>query len=526
MDTWLPGTTKRSRIVSNSDLNVDRPLIEMQDIVKRFPGVTAADSAHLEIKPGEVHALLGENGAGKTTLVNILSGLYQPDAGVIRVDGVAQQFRSPRDALQAGIGIVHQHFCLVDVFSVSENIMIGLQPFGLKLDLQTIETQITEMGKQYGLGVDPNAKIWQLSVGEQQRVEILKMLYRNVKLLILDEPTAVLTPQEADELSKTLRKMAASGQAVLYISHKLSEVLGVADRITILRSGSNVTTVNASDVDERQLTKLLIGEDVPIVVKAGEDCSSNTALAVKDLKVVGDRDYEAVRGLDLDVRCGEILGLAGVAGNGQKELAEAIVGLRPVSAGTISLNGEDVTHQTPGKLIDAGLSLVPEDRMGTGLVPTLDIYENAILKNYKTPSFSRGPLLNWPKIQQYAEGLVNDYSVKVTRLSEPVWKLSGGNLQRLLLGREISSEPSVLIAANPIRGLDIQAAHEIHQILLEQKSRGAAILVISEDVSELLSIADRIAVIYDGQIIGEVHSADAEIDEIGLMMAGTRMGGK
>jgi simple sugar transport system ATP-binding protein len=451
--------------------------------------------------------------------------LYQPDAGVIRVDGVAQQFRSPRDALQKGIGIVHQHFCLVDVFSVAENIVIGLKNFGLSIDLNTIETQLAEMGDRYGLSVDPTAKIWQLSVGEQQRVEILKMLYRNVRLLILDEPTAVLTPQEAYELSKTLRAMAASGQAVLYISHKLTEVLGVADRITILRTGRNVATVNASDVDERQLTKLLIGDDVPLVVKNGEECGGNTALAINNLKVIGDRGYDAVRGLSLEVRCGEILGLAGVAGNGQKELSEAIAGLRPAAGGSIILNGEDVTNLSPAKLIEAGLSLIPEDRLGTGLVPALDIYENAILKNYKLSSYSRGPLLNWPSVQQYAEGLVNDFSVRVARLNEPVWKLSGGNLQRLLLGREISSEPSVLVAANPIRGLDIAAAHEIHQILLKQKSEGAAILVISEDISELLTVSDRIAVIYEGQIIGEVQSAEAEVDDIGLMMAGTRISG-
>ena len=502
------------------------PLVEMRDIVKHFPGVLANNGINLEVRRGEVHALLGENGAGKTTLMNILSGLYQPDSGDIWVNGQLQSFRSTRDAIHAGIGMVHQHFNLVDVFTGAENVIIGLERPRLNLNLSNVEEALAEMGRKYGLQINPRAKIWQLSVGEQQRVEILKMLYRDAQLLILDEPTAVLAPQEADELAKKLRQMAASGHSVLYISHKLGEVLSVSDRITILRSGPNIASVAAEDVDEKHLTQLMVGGDVvQVPEKERDNLPQSVILEITDLRVRGDRGNEAVKDFTLQVRKKEILGLAGIAGNGQRELAEAIVGLRTVESGLIRMEAQDITNQSPQRLIQAGLSLIPENRMEMGLIPDLGLYENAILKNYRQPPISRGFFLDAGHIHAYAEELVRDFSVQVADLDEPIWKLSGGNLQRLLLGREISSNPRVLVAANPTRGLDIQAATEVRHMLLEQRSAGAAILLISEDLDELLAISDRVAVIFDGKVIGEVESAEANQDELGLMMMGSNPNG-
>jgi ABC-type uncharacterized transport system ATPase subunit len=498
------------------------PLISMKGISKRFPGVLANDDVNLEVQPGEIHALLGENGAGKSTLMNILSGLYHPDAGEIRVDGKRINLRSTRDAIEAGIGMVHQHFSLVDVFSVIENVVIGLDLPGIKLDLQKVENTVLEMGENYGLRVDPQAKIWQLSVGEQQRVEIIKMLYRNARLLILDEPTAVLTPQEADELADILHEMAKSGRSVLYISHKLQEVLRVADRITIMRKGRKVATVNVEDVDEKELTRLMIGSEIlPRVEKGPQPSPGKMVLDVREITVEGNRGYDSVQCLSLQIREGEILGLAGVAGNGQRELAEAIVGLRPVKSGRIEVDSEPITNLSPRAIINKGVSLIPENCIEMGLVPNLNLYENAILKNYKQPPISRGLFLDRLKIQNYAEELVQDYKIQMAAAEEPVWKMSGGNLQRLLLGREISNHPRILIAANPTRGLDIQAAMEIRKMLIEQRNQGAVILLISEDLDEILNIADRIAVMFAGNIIGIRDKGAADIEDIGLMMMGS-----
>jgi general nucleoside transport system ATP-binding protein len=520
-------STARSLEMRKMTVNIEAadritPLVEMREIVKRFPGVLANNGINLEVRRGEVHALLGENGAGKTTLMNILSGLYQPDNGEIRVEGELKSFRSTRDAIQAGIGMVHQHFSLVDVFTVAENVIIGLDRPRLKLNTSEVEEVLLEMGQKYGLQVDPRAKIWQLSVGEQQRVEILKMLYRDAQLLILDEPTAVLAPQEAKELAKTLRQMVSTGRSVLYISHKLREVLEVADRITVLNSGQNVATIPASDIDEKQLTQLMVG-GVPVQIseKARESQPQRVILDIADLWVRGDRGNQALQGFTLQIREGEILGLAGIAGNGQRELAEAIVGLRDVQSGKICMESQEITNQAPQRLIQAGLSLIPENRMEMGLISELGLYDNAILKNYRQPPISRGQFLDTGQIRAYAEKLVQEFSIRVADLNEPVWKLSGGNLQRLLLGREISAKPRILVAANPTRGLDIQAAMEIRRMLLEQRGEGASILLISEDLDELLSISDRIAVIYGGQIIGAMDCAEANIEELGLLMMGT-----
>jgi ABC-type uncharacterized transport system ATPase subunit len=505
----------------------DQPaLISMRGIVKHFPGVLANDGVDLEVLPGEIHALLGENGAGKSTLMNILSGLYRPDAGEIWVNGEYKSLRSTRDAIEAGIGMVHQHFSLVDVFSVVENVVIGLPQPGIRLDLKNVEKKVLEMGEKFGLRVDPQAKIWQLSVGEQQRVEIIKMLYRNAQLLILDEPTAVLTPQESEELGVILHQMTQTGRSVLYISHKLQEVLRVADRVTILRGGRNVATVNVADVTEADLTRMMVGKEILPRVESGKKHQpGEVVLDIKGITVEGSRGFDAVRKVSIQLREGEILGLAGVAGNGQRELAEAIAGLRKIKSGQILLSGLDVTNLSPRELIDKGISLIPENCKEMGLVPSLNLYENAIIKQYRMSPISRGLFLDHGRIKKFSQQLVEDFSIQMASPDDPVWKLSGGNLQRLLLGREISIHPRILIAANPTRGLDIQAATEIRRMLIEQRDQGAVILLISEDLDEVLHMSDRVAVIYEGQIIGEMEAGQADVKDIGLMMMGSIPGG-
>lgn len=501
--------------------------MELRGIVKHFPGVVANDGVNLQVQRGEVLALLGENGAGKTTLMNILSGLYQPDSGEIWMGGHQESFRSPRDAIRAGIGMVHQHFNLVDAFTVAENVIIGLSEPKMSLNLGEVENALAELGRRYGLRVDPNARVWQLSVGEQQRAEILKMLYRDAELLILDEPTAVLAPQEVKELTDVLRQMAAAGRSILYISHKLQEVLGVADRITVLRDGRDVATLRAADVDEKELMQLLMGESKSLTpTKRKPRSAGQVHLGLDQVHVLGDRGNEAVRGFSLDVYEGEVLGLAGIAGNGQRELAEAIVGLRRVESGAVRLLGQEITNWPVRRVINAGLSFIPENRMGMGLIPDLDLFDNVIIKGYRRPPLSHGPFLDRRQIHSFSDRVVKDFHVRVADLDEPVWKLSGGNLQRLLLGREISTKPRVLVAANPTRGLDVQATQDVRRLLLEQAAEGAAILLISEDLDELLSVSDRVAVIYDGQMVGVMDSSGASQDRLGMLMMGTGSAGE
>ena len=507
------------------DRETEQWAVEMRSVTKRFPGVVANDQVNLQVRPGEVHALLGENGAGKTTLMNILSGIYQPDAGEVWVEGRPLRFGSPRDSIAAGIGVIHQHFHLVEVFTVAENITMGRSNTESGLSGRLAEEEIARIASCYGWKINPRAFIWQLGVGERQRVEILKALYRGARILILDEPTAVLTPQEAEQLAETLRQMAASGQAVIYISHKLKEVMGVADRITLLRAGRNIATVDKSATNVRELATLMVGRDVPPVESV--DCASvgEPLLDVQGLEVAGDLvgelDILALRGLSLEVRAGQILGLAGVSGNGQRELAEAVAGLRRVQKGRVSICGKDVTNCSPGKIIDSGFSLIPEDRLGVGLIPTLSVEANAILKSYRLPPVAHGPLIDLAEARRFAERLVKEFSVQVARMGDPVGKLSGGNLQRLLLAREMLARPRVMIAVHPTRGLDVQATADVHRLLLQQRAEGGAILLISEDLDEILTLSDCLAVIHEGQIMGRFARGEVDIAEIGLLMAGT-----
>ena len=496
------------------------PFIKMEAICKYFPGVVANENVDLEIYRGEVHALLGENGAGKSTLMSILSGLYRSDQGQVLIDGQQVVFNCPKDSLKAGIGMVHQHFKLVDNLTATENIILGLKHISRFYNLEKHHQEISKFSLNYGLKVDPRSEIWQLSVGEQQRVEIIKMLYRNVEVLILDEPTAVLTPQEVQELFITLRKMAEEGKAIIVITHKLNEVMKVADRITVLRHGKFIATVMKSQTSKQELSKLMVGRDVCLTYEKENKELGPKILRAENLNVLNDKKVAALSDFSLDVYGGEILGIAGVAGNGQRELTESIAGLREVVSGKIVIDGENLTNSTPRKIIDAGVSLIPEDRMGTGLVANLNITQNLILKCFHESYFSSKGFLNMENLKNYSTEIVTDFDIKTSGISTPIKLMSGGNQQKLLLAREMSKRPKLVVAAYPSRGLDISATQAIHKILLNQRADGAAIILISEDLDEIFCLSDRIAVMYEGQVMGIVEPNKTTIEEIGLMMCG------
>ena len=495
----------------------------MRGITKQFPGVVANDGVDFEAAPGEVHALLGENGAGKSTLSNILTGLYRPDAGEISLHGERVEFHSPRDALDAGVSMVHQHFRLVERFSVAENVILGdhrREGRAFRLRRRATERRVGELGERYRVAVDPRANVWQLSVGEQQRVEILKALYLDARILILDEPTAVLTPQEAEVLFGTLRELAADGRTIVFISHKLHEVKAVSDRVTVLRGGRNVATVDAAEATPRSLAELMVGRGLGEGVRAEPREPGEDVLALEDVWADGDRGGAAVRGVSLSVRAGEIVAVAGVAGNGQRELAETIAGIRPATKGTVHVAGKTPRSGDPRAAITAGVAYVPEDRLGTGLAPSVSIASNLALKSYRKPPASSGPLLRLGRIREHAVELIKRYRIAAPGPQAPVRLLSGGNLQKVVLAREFSGGPKVLVAASPTRGLDVGAIESVHTYLHEAAANGVGVLLLSEDLDEILTLADRIAVVYEGRIVGETPRAQANVEEIGLQMAG------
>jgi simple sugar transport system ATP-binding protein len=498
--------------------------VELRGITKRFPGVVANDHVDFDAAEGEVHALLGENGAGKSTLSNILTGLYRPDEGEILLGGKAVSFHSPRDALDAGICMVHQHFRLVPPFSVAENVILGdHRGEGKKVVVnpRRIERRVAELGERYRIAVDPRARIWQLSLGEQQRVEILKALYREARILILDEPTAVLTPQEASSLFETLRVMADEGRTIIFISHKLHEVKAVSDRVTVLRGGKNVETVDTKDATPRSLAALMVGREVNMaerVPRTGE--VGEPVLETNDLWAAGDRGGETLRGVSLRVCAGEIVAIAGVAGNGQRELAETVTGMRPPTRGTITVDGKTLHGGDAREAIRAGVAHVPEDRLHTGVAPSLSIASNVVLKSYRGRSVVKGPLLRLRTIRDYAAELIERYDVRGGGPDLPARQLSGGNLQKVVLAREFEGKPRVLVVASPTRGLDVAAIETVHRYLRDAAANGVGVLLISEDLDEILALADRVAVIYEGAIAGEVDVASATVEEIGLLMAG------
>jgi general nucleoside transport system ATP-binding protein len=485
--------------------------------------VVANENVDFEAAAGEVHALLGENGAGKTTLSNILTGLYRPDEGSISLFGQAVEFSSPRDALDAGIAMVHQHFRLVSPFTVAENVVLGDHRSigrGFLLRSRAIERAVAELSLRYGLAVDPRARIWQLSLGEQQRVEILKALYQEARILILDEPTAVLTPQESESLFETIRAMARDGRTIIFISHKLHEVKAVADRVTILRRGRTIATVPAADTTPRSLAALMVGREIELGRRNGERSIGATRLEVADVSANGDRGRAAVRDVSLTVGGGEILAVAGVAGNGQRELAETIAGMRPLTHGGIAVDGHAIRGGDPREAIAAGIAYVPEDRLGTGVAPGLSVASNVVLKSYRRPPASRGPLLLVSKVRELARNAMERYDIRASGPDVPARQLSGGNLQKVVLAREFSGEPAVLVAASPTRGLDVAGIETVHSYLRSAAESGVALLLISEDLDEILALADRVAVMYEGSIVGEREAVSATVEDLGLLMAG------
>ena len=499
--------------------------MEMVDIVKQFPGVRANDGVSLDVRSGEVHAILGENGAGKSTLMRQLYGMYQPDEGEIRINDEPVLFRSPADAIRAGIGMIHQHFMLVPTMTVAENVALGRRSTrGIRLDLDRVSKRIRGLARDYGLHVDPDARVWQLSVGEQQRVEILKALDLGASLIILDEPTAVLTPQEVSDLFATLKRMVGEGHSLLFISHKLHEVLEVGDRVTVLRDGVTVGTRNTAEVTREELVTLMVGRDL-MPQTHREATPGNAGLTVRGLRVSGDRGEEIVRGLDLHVDTGEVLGLAGVSGNGQRELAEALAGVREVSDGSIEVLGQDLTTASLNDRVKAGLSFIPEERMRDGAIREFTVEENVFLRDHDSTQFRRWIFLRFGEMQRHAQRLVEEYAVKTPGLDTPLKNLSGGNIQKLILARELSRRPAVLIASQPTRGVDIGASEYIRRALLAQRDAGTAILLISEDLDEIRELSDRVAVIYAGRIVGVLERAEAEVERMGSLMAGIEAGG-
>ena len=497
------------------------PALEAHGVVKAFPGIVANDDVDFDVRTGEIHALLGENGAGKSTLVNILSGLYRPDAGQIRLDGAPVTFGSPREAIAAGIGMVHQHFTLVPSQTVTENILLGLRTPRFLLRPKRSEAEIADLADRFGLRVDPRAKIWQLSVGEQQRVEILKMLYRGARILILDEPTAVLAPQEVDELIRTLRAMTEAGRSVVFISHKLAEVLAVADRITVMRRGKvTAAGIPAAGTTKAELASQMVGREVLELLERTPFKPGPVVLSIQDVRAEGDRGLPALKGATLEVRAGEIVGIAAVAGNGQTELAQVITGMRAATGGSVTIGGVEVMNRSAGHAIRHGIAHVPEDRTGVGSSPNLSITDNLIMKRYKSPPVARGWFLDDAAARTIAEDLRTSFGIVTPSIETQARLLSGGNLQRLILAREIEAGPKVVIAAQPTRGLDVGAIEAVHRILLQRRAEGTAILLISEDLDEILALADRVDVMYEGWIAGSFDAATADIHKIGLLMTG------
>jgi ABC-type uncharacterized transport system ATPase subunit len=496
--------------------------VELRGITKRFPGVVACNGVDLAVDSGEVHALLGENGAGKSTLMNILFGLYRADEGEILLDGEPVVCHSPADALAAGIGMVHQHFMLVPVFTVAENVMLGVEPTGAAgtIDRDEARRRVLELSDRYSLAVDPDAMVEDLPVGVQQRVEILKALYRDAQCLILDEPTAVLTPSEIDELMHIIRRLADGGRAVIFISHKLREVTRIADRITVLRGGEVVGTTTPAEADEQALASLMVGRDVQLVVDKTAADPGDPVLEVDDLVVVDDRGHRVVDGVSLEVRAGEILAVAGVQGNGQSELAEAICGLRAATSGRVRLDGVDVTGRSPREMFAAGVAHVPEDRQRDGLVSTFPIADNLVLNQIDAAHFSRGLRVDRRAVRRHADELVDEFDVRTPSIDARASTLSGGNQQKVIIAREFFHARRLLVLSQPTRGLDVGSIQYIHRQVVAKRDEGVAVLLNSSELDEVLALADRIAVIYRGRIVGVVDRADASRELIGLLMAG------
>jgi general nucleoside transport system ATP-binding protein len=503
--------------------------LEAIGITKIFPGVRANDGVDFSLQKGEIHALLGENGAGKSTLMNILYGLYQPDAGEIKINGQVIQITSPHDAIAKGIGMVHQHFMLVPPLTVTENIMLGQESLlagtrALKqlatLDQRSVAQRVRELSKQYSLEVDPDAVVEDLTVGAQQRVEIIKALYRQAKILILDEPTAVLTPQESDELFIIMRTLIEQGKSIIFITHKLREVLAVADSISVMRAGKMVGAIKPAEATQEKLAEMMVGRNVILQIDKADAHPAESVLQVEDLKIFDDRKHLAVSGVSFEVRGGEILGIAGVQGNGQTELAEALTGLRPIFEGHISISGNDTSHASPRQVIETQTSHIPEDRHKHGLVLSFSVSDNVVLCTYYKPPFAHGMEMDFPVIEARARELVNMFDVRTPSIETTVGSLSGGNQQKVIVARELTRPVKLLIASQPTRGLDVGSIEFIHQRIVDARNKGVAVLLISAELDEIMGLSDRIAIMYKGRILDTVDAKIATREQLGLLMAG------
>ncbi len=496
-------------------------VLEAHGIRKQFPGVLANDDVSFDLKKGEIHVLLGENGAGKSTLMNVLYGLYKPDGGEIRVNGQAVSMSSPRDAIEHGIGMVHQHFMLIPVFTVAENIMLGMESVrGLALDEKVVVDRVRELSRELGLELDPNAYVHDLSVGVQQRVEIVKALYRKAEILILDEPTAVLTPQEVEDLFKIMHDLTNRGVSIIFITHKLKEVLEVADRITVMRGGKVVGTTRPSDTTEAELANLMVGREVSLSVDKAPAQPKETVLEVSNLRVLDNLGAVAVDDVSLTVRAGEILGIAGVQGNGQTELVRALTGLARASGGSIRLDGQEVANATPRRITELGSAHIPEDRQKDGLVLAFPVMENLILNTYYLPPYSQGLVVNWDRALENAKQRIEQFDIRTSGPLAHVSTLSGGNQQKVIVARELSRPIKLLIASQPTRGLDVGSIEYIHGQIIKRRDEGVAVLLVSTELDEVLQLSDRIAVMYRGKILAVVPAAEATKENIGLLMAG------
>ncbi len=504
-------------------MNAAAPVVELANITKRFPGIVANDAISLKLQKGEIHALLGENGAGKSTLMNILFGLYQPDEGSISIYGKNVSIDNPNRAIELGIGMVHQHFKLVQPFTVTENIILGTEPKkGLAIDYRTAHEKVARISEQYGLKVDPKAKIENITVSMQQRVEILKTLFRGAEILIFDEPTAVLTPQEIGELMVIMRNLVAEGKSIILITHKLKEIMEIADTVTIIRRGKVVDSVKVAETSAKELAEKMVGREVSFKVDKKEAVTGQPVLEVKQVMVRNQQGLPALKGINLDVKAGEILGIAGVDGNGQSELIEALTGLKSIDSGTVFLNGQEITNRSPRDISESGVSHIPEDRHKHGLILDFTMSENMVLETYFHPEYTKRGFLNYEAIDRHAEKLIREFDVRTPSIYNYARSLSGGNQQKAIIAREINKNPQLLIAAQPTRGLDVGAIEFVHKQLIAQRDQGKAVLLISFELDEIMNLSDRIAVIYEGQIVGEVKPRETNDQELGLMMAGSK----
>ncbi|WP_029688979.1 ABC transporter ATP-binding protein [Thermoanaerobacter sp. A7A] len=497
-------------------------ILEVKNITKVFPKVVANDNVNLTVEKGEIHAILGENGAGKSTLMNIIYGLYKPDSGKLIFDGEELNLSGPHEAIEKGIGMVHQHFMLIPVLTVAENIVLGAEPKGITYDRKKANELIKEISQKYHLEIDPEAKVKDLSVGLQQRVEILKAFYRKAKLLILDEPTAMLTPQETEKLFEIMRGLVKQGMSIIFISHKLEEVLEISDRVTVMRRGKTVGTLNTKETNEQELANLMVGREVVLRIEKTEYKPGDVVLSVKNLNVVDQQNVPKVKDVSFDIHEGEIFGLAGIDGNGQLELVEAIMGLRPKKSGNILFYGKDVTNFSTKQLYREGISYIPQDRQADGLVLDFTIAENLILREYRDPTYSRYGVIQYKKVYENAERKVKEFDVRPPEYMLKARGLSGGNQQKVILAREVGYNPKLLIAVQPTRGMDVGAIEYIHKRILELRDKGAAVFLVSLELEEIMSLSDRIGVIYNGQLMDILDGKTATKEQIGMLMAGSR----